>query len=87
MAYEIKQLVMGVRPQETTNGTGTGILYVLPILSADGAVDVRLIIAEAAPSNKDTYGIGSLWIDITAGSVKLYIKTAETTWTVAGAQS
>ena len=86
-AYTIKELVPGVRSAEKTNGTGSGILYVLPLLSNDTTIDIRFIVAEAAPSTTDTFNVGSLWIDITTGSVKMYIKTAATTWTVAGAQT
>ena len=90
MAYIIEELVWGVRPAEKTNGTGSDTLGAIALLSTPegtDTVDIRLIVAEAAPSTTDTFNIGSLWINITAGSVKLYIKTASTTWTVVGAQS
>ena len=81
-AYTIKELVWGVRPAEKTNGTGSGDLYAMPLLSQeDTTVDIRLIVSEEVPSTTDTFAIGSLWICITAGSVDLYIKTAAATWT------
>lgn len=82
MAYDVKQLVVGLHEQGVrTNGTGSGTLYVLPLVSNDSTVNVALIVSEEVPSTTDTYGIGSLWICITAGSVDLYVKTASTTWT------
>jgi hypothetical protein len=82
MAYNVEALILGVTGKRltTTNGTGTGTLYVLPITSADGAVNVAIIFADAAPSTTDTYGVGSLWVRFTAGAVVLYLKTAATTW-------
>jgi len=87
MAYTVKPLVIGNRRVEKEHGTGSGTLFVLPIYSGQGeiAVDIVFIVSEETPSTTDTYGIGSLWNDITNG--KLYIKTGATTWTVVGAQS
>jgi len=81
MAYVVKMLEMLVRKETDSNGTGTGTLYVGGFKSADGTVDCALIFSAEAPSTTDSYNIGSLWICITAGSVKISIKTASTTWT------
>ncbi len=87
MAYEIQHLQIGLWPEERSHGTGSGILYVHPLKSADGVVDIVKVVATAAPSTTDTFGIGSEWTNITAGAVKFYVKTAATTWTVVGSQS
>jgi hypothetical protein len=87
MAYDILHLQVGVWPEERTHGTGTGTLYVHTLKSADGVVDLVRVIAAAAPSTTDSFAIGSEWTNITAGSVKKYIKTADATWTVIGSQS
>ena len=83
MAYDVKPLVAAPagKKEERTHGTGTGTLYVLPLKSEDGTVDIALSVSTATPSTTDTYAIGSLWILITAGLVDLYVKTAATTLT------
>jgi len=87
MAYIIEHLEIGVRKEVNSHGTGSGTLYVRKDFSQDGVVEIHHIVAAAAPSTTDTFNIGSTWINITAGAVKMYIKTAATTWTVVGSQS
>lgn len=87
MAYNVFNLQLGPWKETHTHGTGSGDIYVCPMKSADGVVDCVMIYSAEAPSTTDTYNIGSLWVCITAGSVKMYVKTAATTWTVVGAQS
>ena len=84
MAYEVEQLVDGVRREENTNGTGTGKLYVKNKFSVDGVVDIAEIACEGPPTNPatDTYGQNSEWHDLTNG--KKYYKTSPTAWTVMG---
>lgn len=54
----------------------------------DETTKILVILGSAAPStNYDNAPLGSLFILTTAGSVKLYIYTAASTWTVVGAQS
>ena len=89
MAYDLVHLDRSVRVDGAkTNGTGSGTLAVMKLFTAQDAVPaVNLIVAAAAPSTTDTFSVGSLWINITAGAVKLYIKTAASTWVVVGAQT
>lgn len=70
-----------------------GTVYMaLEAKDSNGTVRKKLLIdyygsATFATSNYNNAPLGSLLQDNTAGAVKLYIKTAATTWTVVGAQS
>lgn len=69
-----------------------GTVYMaLEAKDSNGTVRKKLLIdyygsATFATSNYNNAPLGSLLQDNTAGAVKLYIKTAATTWNVVGAQ-
>jgi hypothetical protein len=78
MAYTVERVYRSQVREEQSNGTGTGTLYVEHIKSPDGVVDVAEIWSTDDPSTTDTYGIGSIWHNLTDGG--LFNKTAATTW-------
>lgn len=89
MPFDVEYLIRSVtgKREMTTHGTGSGKIYVEHVKSADGVVDIVEVVSLVAPSNTDTFNIGSEWKCIAAGAVKKYIKTAASTWVVQGTQT